>query len=109
MDVKKLIAAWKWMKWVLVALGGVILVILGVLVRGMFTESSVTENGKRRILPQLPEETVQRADQIYEEALTARIEASTVATEKKEELERIVKIDDGVERRRQLAAMLRRL
>lgn len=108
--MKKLRSAWKWLKWVFVALGGATLVFLGILARGFFTEPPRPEAGKKRqVLPEPPAEVKQRAEQAYEEALIARVEATTVAEEKRTELEEIGKIDDGAERRKRLAEMLRRL
>jgi hypothetical protein len=57
-------------------------------------------------VPKLLQDKLNAAE---EDSLRARVEATTQATGKKEALEDIAKIKDGVERRKRLAEMLTKL
>lgn len=59
--------------------------------------------------PVVPPELASRVAKAEEDALVARVQATTTATEHMTELATIQTIDDGAERRRRLAAMLKTL
>ena len=93
------------MKWVLLAVGAVVLAIVGFLLRGMFVRE--TSDGKEEVLPEVESRVRERVEVAEEEAMVARIEAKVVAETERVELKEIAEVDDGAERRRRLAAMMR--
>lgn len=60
-------------------------------------------------LPRLPEAMQRKLDQVHEEALAAKVEAKVKADSDRIELAAIGDIEDGRERRRQLAEKLKQL
>lgn len=103
-------AIWKRSKWVLFAIGGAVLVALAFVFRGLVTSCEPKRGSNRaQTLPTVDERVKARVAEVEEEATVARIEAKVRASTDREQLERINQVDDGVERRRRLAAMLRRL
>ena len=107
----KLKAFWKRSKWVLISVGAVILIVVIVILRGAFRKKADPKRDPDGAisLPPIDERIKEHVAQVEEEATVARIEARVKADTDREQLERINKIDDGAERRRRLAAMLRRL
>jgi len=106
----RLKAFWKRFKWVIVSVGGVLLVVLIVLLRILFAKKTPDPvPGDEKPLPPIDERIRERVAQAEEEATVARIEARVRAETDREQLERINQVEDGAERRRRLAAMLRRL
>jgi len=99
---------WKQFKWVFLALGAVIVVVVVFLLRSLVPrkKSNIIEGVVSVPIDERIMENVRVAE---EEAVVARVEAKVRADADMEQLERISKVEDGVERRRQLAAMLRRL
>ena len=103
-------AMWAQSKWVILAVGGVLagiaVSVLGVILRGL-----TSRNEGRSGSTALPvnEKIQKRVEVAEEQALVTRIEAKVRAAGDREQLERIAKVEDGPERRRRLAAMLRRL
>ena len=106
----RLKAFWKQSKWVIVSVAGVLVLVLAFLLRGLIARKAPEpEPNGPQPLPPIDERIKERVAQAEEEATVARIEARVHADADREQLERIAKVDDGAERRRRLAAMLRRL
>lgn len=106
----KLKAFWKRSKWVLIAVAGGVLLVVAFLLRGLFTRRDPAPRpDEPQPLPPIDERIKERVAQVEEEATVARIEAKVRADTDREQLERINQVEDGAERRRRLAAMLRRL
>lgn len=61
------------------------------------------------LLPRLPEALQNKLDEVHEEALEAKVEASVLAERDKKELESIHKVEDGKKRRAWLAEFVRGL
>lgn len=100
----KAFVAWlKTAKWILYLILAVALgVLLLVLRRAFFGERP--ERPVR--LPDVPEALRRKVEKVEEEALIAKTEAKVTAASEKKEVEEIMKIEDGVERRKRLAAKL---
>lgn len=106
----RLKAFWKRSKWVIISVGGVLLLVLAFLLRGLFAKKTPEPDPlDPKPLPPIDERIKERVAQAEEEATVARIEAKVRADTDREQLERINQVEDGAERRRRLAAMLRRL
>lgn len=102
---------WKRSKWVILAVAGALVVVLAFILRGLFSPKPKPDRGPDgpQPLPPIDERVRERVRQAEEEATVARIEAKVRADTDREQLERISQVEDGAERRRRLAAMLRRL
>lgn len=99
---------WKHIKWVAVAVA-VGLGIAGVfLLRGLFVKER-SDGSEEDPLPEVADKLKKRVQQAEEEALVSRVEAKVKAEQDQKELEEVAQIDDGKERRKRLADMLRRL
>jgi hypothetical protein len=96
------------MKWVLIAVAVGIGLVAIFMLRGIFRRES-PDGSKTDVLPDVSEALKDKVRQAEEEALIARVEARVEAETQKKELEEISTIDDGAERRKRLAAMLRGL
>lgn len=95
-------------KYYLVAGGVLLALVLFFVLRGLFTREDA--NGRKvDILPEVEEALKERVRVAEEEALVARVEARVEAEVQREELEEVGQIEDGAERRRRLADMLRKL
>jgi len=106
----RLKAFWKRSKWALIAVVGGILLVVAFLLRGIFTRPDPKRKPTEpQPLPPIDERIKEQVAKAEEEATVARIEARVQASTDREQLERINQVDDGAERRRRLAAMLRRL
>jgi hypothetical protein len=93
----------KWVLYSVLAIGvGVLLFSL----RRLF--SSPSPAGPDR-LPDVPEVLKKKVEAAQEEALKAKVEAKLTADSDKKQVEDILKIDDGAERRKRLADKLRML
>jgi hypothetical protein len=104
--MKSLIAWLKSAKWVLYVVLAVGTGILFLVLRKMFFGPK--PEGPTR-LPDVPPALQRKVDQVQEEALKAKVEAKVTAEDDKKKLDEITKIDDGAERRKQLAQMLQNL
>lgn len=106
----RLKAFWKRFKWVIVSVGGVLLLVIAFLLRGLFARKAPERDPlDPKPLPPIDERIKEQVAKAEEEATVARIEARVRAETDREQLERINQVEDGAERRRRLAAMLRRL
>jgi len=106
----KLKAFWKRSKWVLIAVAGGVLLVVAFLLRGLFARPEPAKDPlDPKPLPPIDERIKEHVAKVEEEATVARIEAKVRADTDREQLERINQVEDGAERRRRLAAMLRRL
>lgn len=108
----KLKAFWKRSKWVLVSVAGGVLLVVAFLLRGLFMKprsGTETDPLEPKPLPPIDERIKEQVAKAEEEATVARIEAKVRADVDREQLERINQVEDGAERRRRLATMLRRL
>lgn len=95
---------WKYAKWA--ALG--LLVLLGWIVWvWLRPKQPVLKDGEPAI-PPAPAPLVEAFEKAHEEALVARAKASAATEARQEQLQEISKIDDGKERRKRLAAMLKK-
>lgn len=104
--MKKLTAWLKSMKWVVYVVIATGLGILLLVLRNIF--AGPKPKGPER-LPDVPPKLREKVAQVEEEALKAKIEAKVTAEAEKKEVEEILKIDDGKERRKRLAEKLRNL
>ena len=107
--IRAWLAKYKWLSWSLLA---IIIAVFTLILRRMF--SGVSEADRQRYQsPAVPFEVQQQVRKAEEQAIVARIEASTQAASKKEELQATMQIpdgpDNGAERRKRLAALLRTL
>jgi len=106
----RLKAFWKRSKWVILSVAGVLVLVLAFLLRGLFARKLPERDPlDPKPLPPIDERVHERVKAAEEEATVARIEARVRASTDREQLERISQVEDGAERRRRLAAMLRRL
>ncbi len=99
---------WKRFKWVIIGVGVAIAIALLFLLRGLF-QTEHPDGSKTDPLPEVSEKLKEAVRHAEEEALVARVEARVEAETQKKELEEIGTIEDGAERRRRLAEMLRGL
>lgn len=98
----------KRLKYLLYAVGAAVVAVLAVIFRGAIV--SKTNDGKKRIAPaRVPPKLQQAVQQAHEEALVEKALAKSQAEEQRQELQEIQKVDDGVERRKRLAAFIRTL
>ena len=106
----RLKAYWKRFKWVVIAACSVVVMVVVFVLRGLFSSRKLPkEEDEGPQLPPIDARIKEQVKQAEEEATVARIEARVRAQTDREQLERIAKVKDGAERRRRLAAMLRRL
>ena len=104
--VKAFYHARRWEIWAaLAAASGLVLLVLRVFVFRGGPEHS----GDETYLPEPPKKLVKKVKQVEEEALVARVEARVKADEDKKQVEEITKMDDGEERRKRLAELLRKM
>ena len=101
----------KWFVWLLVAcVIGVAFIFIGPFVlpkdRRVRKPDGTTSADP---LPMLPAAVQASLDRVHEEAVAAKVEASVRSEEQRKQLADIQQIDDGVERRRRLAALARTL
>jgi hypothetical protein len=101
-------AFWKQAKYWVIAGGVLLAVVLFFLFRGLLTREN-SDGEKTDILPEVEDALKERVRVAEEEALVARVEARVEAEADKQELEEVATIEDGAERRRRLAEMLRKL
>lgn len=99
--VKATYARFKYVVW---AIGGVVVVIFAALLKNIVVPPR--KPGKKIALPEIPPVVQAKVDKAHEEALVARVEARVEAEAEVVKLEEVAKIDDGAERRKRLAAML---
>jgi hypothetical protein len=99
---------WEKSKWIILSVGAVIIGVLAFMLRGMFV-TEPPEGPKQDVLPDVATKLMARVQQVEEEAIATRIRAQVQAEDKQVELIEIAAIPDGVERRKRLAEMLRRL
>lgn len=93
----------KWVLYSVLAVGAGILLLA---LRHLFYGDKPTGPGR---LPDVPEALRKKVEQAQEEAIKAKVEAKMVAETDKKQVEEILKIDDGAERRKRLADKLRAL
>lgn len=107
--VRAWIARFQWVGWIVLA---AVIAIFTLVLRRMFAGTS-DKDRERFQMPAVPPEVQQRVQMAEERATVARIQASTQADTKKEELQQVMQIPDGqdggAERRKRLAALLRTL
>lgn len=104
--MEKLKAWWAKTRWAVWAVLGVIFGIMVLVFRSLLTSKTsgrTVDVPARLPVPKVLQEKVDKAE---EDNLRARVAAEAKATVQKEQLEEVLKIDDGAERRKRLAAML---
>jgi hypothetical protein len=101
--MKSLVATSKWLMFVILAVGtGILLLVLRHLFAGPQPESSFR-------LPDIPPVLRQKVEQAQEDALRIKLESRIMGERDAEEIERILAVSDGAERRKRLAEKLRSL
>lgn len=100
-------AWWAKSRWAVWALVGVLVVVVLMVLRSLFDVKP--KPGQPPGLPPVPKVLQDKVDKAQEENLVARVEAKVKADEHKKELETVMAVDDGAERRKQLAALLGKL
>lgn len=99
---------WKHIKWIAVAVAVGLGVVAIFLLRGLFVKEK-PDGSKEDPLPEVEEKLKQKVRKAEEEALVSRVEAKVEAEKDQQELKEVAQIEDGKERRKRLAEMLRRL
>lgn len=95
--------SFKYLSWIVLAL----VVGAGILVaRSLFFGPRKEGPGR---LPEVPKKLQEKVAKVEEEALVAKVEARVEAQKANEVLEEVAAIDDGAERRKRLAAVLKDL
>lgn len=100
-DIAAFFARFRWALWVVLAVGAAVL--LWALSR-LFDPRNPEEPVFR--LPEVPQALKERVQKAEEDALVARVRASATAESQRAEVQTIMQIEDGAERRRRLAAHL---
>lgn len=101
--MEKLKAWWAKSRWAVWVALGVIVAILALVLRGMLSGGKSIPGGGRLPVPKAIQDQVDRAE---EDGLRARVQATAKADSQKEQLNEVMKLDDGAERRKRLAEML---
>jgi predicted membrane-bound mannosyltransferase len=101
----KLIAWLKTSKWWLYALVAAAIAVALVVLRNLFTSPGDEGHGDYQ-LPEAPPVLKQAVEQAEEDALRTRVEAAAKNEAHKQQLQQVGAIEDGAERRKQLAALL---
>ena len=102
--MKTLVSLVKNTKYVLWVIAAVVVGVLFFLARTLFAMPRSVGTGR---LPEVPEKLRTKVEKVQEDALVARVEARVEATKAKEELDRVAEIEDGAERRKRLAEIIR--
>jgi hypothetical protein len=104
--MNSVIAWWKSSKYAVWAVLGVMAMIVGLVLRGIFAPRSI---GVAYSPSAVPSALQKKVDQAQEEAMIAKVKANAQADADHAKLQEVVKNPDGVERRKQLAALLENL
>lgn len=89
-------------RWVLWAILGFLVVLVLAILRGFLDpKKKEAEPG----LPPVPKALQDKVNKAEEDGLKARVEATVKAEEQKKQLDEVLKIDDGAERRKRLAEL----
>ena len=91
----------QWVVWVVI---GVCAVIMLAVLRSLVLKKPGGDSGG--LLPPIPKAIQERVNQAQEDNLRVRVEAKVKADEQKKQLDDVLKMDDGAERRKRLAEML---
>jgi hypothetical protein len=109
MTIRAWFARFRWVGWLVLA---AVIAVFTLVLRRMFAGAS-PQDRQRFQMPAVPPVVQQRVEAAEEQAAVARIQASTQAAAKREELQQVLQIPDGsdggAERRKRLAALLRTL
>jgi hypothetical protein len=95
-------------RYILIGVGVFLTLAVTFFLRGLFRKEK-PDGTIEDMLPAVEEGLKEKVRAAEEAALVARVEARVEADTKREELAEISQIDDGAERRKRLAAMLRGL
>jgi len=98
---------WAKSRWAVWAIIGLIAVIMLAVLKSLFFGGKPKVGEADAGLPPVPKALQAKVDKAEEDGLKARVEAVAVAGEQKKQLDEVMKIDDGAERRKRLAAMLK--
>jgi hypothetical protein len=102
--MKTLVSLFKRTKYIIWAVLAVVIGVVVLVVRGFFGGGRKEGTGR---LPEVPEKLKAKVAKVEEDALVARVEARVGAEKAKEELDRAGTMDDGAERRKYLAGVIR--
>lgn len=102
--LKRFLAWFHTSKYILYVVVAAVAGIVAIVLRGLFTGTPTSPNGTAIPPPPLPME--QAVADAHEASLKARIAATSSAAASQAHVDEISKIDDGAERRRQLALLL---
>jgi hypothetical protein len=94
-------------RWAVWAVVGLLVVIVLAVLRSLLDVKP--KSGQAPGLPPIPKVLQDKVDKAQEDNLRIRVETKVVAEEHKKELEAVMKLDDGAERRKRLAEMLGKL
>lgn len=94
-------------RWAVWAVIGLLVVIVLAVLRSLFDVKP--KPGQAPGLPPVPKVLQDKVDKAQEDNLRVRVETKIIVQEQKKELEAVMKIDDGAERRKRLAEMLGKL
>ena len=94
----------RWAVWVVI---GVLAVVMLAVLRSLFDVKP--KPGQPPGLPPVPKQLQDKVNKAEEDNLVARVESKVKAEEQKKQLQEVMKVDDGTERRKRLAEMLSKL
>jgi hypothetical protein len=105
--MNQLKAWWARSRWVVWVVIGVCFAIMVLVLKSLFDvkqkPGAGTDGG---LMPAIPKVLQDKVDQAQEDNLTARVTAKVKADEDKKKLDDVLKVEDGAERRKQLAKLL---
>lgn len=98
---------WKRFQWAFWAVLTLVFTAVLVIFRGVFVRSPGAD--RRIVLPPVPPVLKKQVEKAEEAALVAKAVAKVKSDEQQQQLDKIATVDDGRERRRQLASFLKEL
>lgn len=91
----------RWAVWLII---GIIFAIMVLVLRSLLNVKP--QPGEPAGLPPIPKVLQEKVNQAEEDGMRVRVTANAKADEQKKQLDEVLKIDDGAERRKRLAEML---
>jgi hypothetical protein len=102
--VSQLKAWWAKSRWAVWVVIGVCFAIMVLVLKSLLNVKP--KAGEGGLLPPVPKVLQDKVDKAQEDNLRVRVEAKAKADDDKKQLEAVMRIDDGAERRKRLAEML---